>query len=103
MLDRPRSLHFNGKVERVQKTALYEFYSMADLDDPELQARLDEWVFHYNWMRGSYTLGVFHLHPIFLSFYFYYFFIESITIYLGSIIDLGNRISSHRGKLKRKQ
>jgi len=54
---KPRSPHLNGKVERVQKTVLYEFYAMADLDDPELQDRLDEWVFHYNWLRGHGSLG----------------------------------------------
>ena len=30
---------------------------MADFDDPELQARLDEWVFHYNWLRSHGSLG----------------------------------------------
>ena len=54
---KPRWPHLNGKVERVQKTMLYEFYAMADLHDPELQDRLDEWVFHYNWMRGHGSLG----------------------------------------------
>jgi transposase InsO family protein len=53
---KPRSPHLNGKVERVQKTTLYEFYAMADLDAPELQDRLDEWVFHYNWLRGHGSL-----------------------------------------------
>ena len=54
---KPRSPHLNGKVERVQQTVLREFYALADLDDPELQARLDEWVFHYNWMRGHGSIG----------------------------------------------
>jgi len=54
---KPRSPHLNDKVERVQKTILYEFYAMADLDDPELQDRLNEWVFHYNWLRGHGSLG----------------------------------------------
>ncbi len=54
---KPRSPYLNGKVERVQKTVLYEFYAMADLDDPELQDRLDEWVFHYNWLRGHGSLS----------------------------------------------
>lgn len=54
---KPRSPHLNGKVERVQKTVLYEFYAMADLADPALQDRLDEWVFHYNWLRGHRSLG----------------------------------------------
>ena len=54
---KPRSPHLNGKVERVQKTVLYEFYALSDLDDPQLQDRLDEWVFHYNWLRGHGSLG----------------------------------------------
>ena len=54
---KPRSPHLNGKVERVQKTAYYEFYALSDLKDPKLQDRLDEWVFHYNWLRGHGSLG----------------------------------------------
>ena len=54
---KPRSPHLNGKVERAQKTFLAEFYPSVDLDDPELQDRLDEWVFHYNWLRGHGSLG----------------------------------------------
>lgn len=33
-------------------SGLDEFYIMADFDDLELQIRLEEWQFHYNWMRG---------------------------------------------------
>ncbi|RAH95922.1 hypothetical protein DLJ53_33775 [Acuticoccus sediminis] len=36
---RPRSPHLNGKVERVQRTALEEFWPTVDLKDPELDAR----------------------------------------------------------------
>ena len=38
---RPRSPHLNGKVERVQKTALEEFWPTVDLDDPDLGTRRD--------------------------------------------------------------
>jgi hypothetical protein len=44
-------------VERAQKTVLDEFYPLIDLDDPELQARPEEWQFHYNWMRGHGSLA----------------------------------------------
>lgn len=54
---KPRSPHLNGKVERAQKTVVDEFYSLADLDDPELQDRLEEWQFHYNWLRGHGSLA----------------------------------------------
>jgi hypothetical protein len=53
---KPRSLHYKGKVERVQKRVFYEFYAVSDLDDPGLQDRFDEWVFHYNWLRGHGSL-----------------------------------------------
>ena len=33
---RPHSPHLNGKVERVQKTALEEFWPTVDLKDPEI-------------------------------------------------------------------
>lgn len=48
---RPRSPHLNGKVERVQKTALEEFWPTVDLQDPELDDRLAEWQHFYNWFR----------------------------------------------------
>ena len=54
---RPRSPHLNGKVERVQKTALEEFWPTVDLDDPELGARLAEWQHFYNWERPHDSLG----------------------------------------------
>ena len=48
---KPRSPHLNGKVERSQKTDVQEFYSTVHLDDPELEIKLEEWQFHYNWHR----------------------------------------------------
>lgn len=55
--NRPGAPHLNGKVERVQQTILQEFYSTADLDDPELDMRLEEWMFYYNWHRVHGSLG----------------------------------------------
>lgn len=46
---RPRSPHFNGKVERVQKTALREFRPMVDLKDQDLDLKHAEWQHFYNW------------------------------------------------------
>ncbi len=54
---KPASPHLNGKVERSQKTDLDEFYATADLKDPELSDRLDEWQHHYNWHRPHGSLG----------------------------------------------
>ena len=48
---RPRSPHLNGKVERSQKTDIQEFYSTVNLKDPELDYKLEQWQFHYNWHR----------------------------------------------------
>ena len=48
---KPRSPHLNGKVERSHKTDMQEFYSTVSLDDPELENKLEEWQFHYNWHR----------------------------------------------------
>lgn len=48
---RPRSPHLNGKVERVQKTALEEFWPTTDLEAPDLNDRLAEWQHFYNWER----------------------------------------------------
>ncbi|MEM1384990.1 MAG: IS481 family transposase, partial [Pseudomonadota bacterium] len=39
---RPRSPHLNGKVERVQRTALGEFWPPVGLDDPDLEVKLAE-------------------------------------------------------------
>lgn len=47
---RPRSSHLNGKVERVQKTALEEFWPMVD-------RLLAEWQHFYNWERPHDSLG----------------------------------------------
>jgi transposase InsO family protein len=47
--NRPGAPHLNGKVERVQKTMLIEFYATANLDDPQLSLRLAEWQHFYNW------------------------------------------------------
>ena len=41
----------------VIEPVFYEFYAISDLNDPELQDRLDEWVYHYNWLRGHGSLG----------------------------------------------
>lgn len=54
---RPRSPHLNGKVERVQKTALEEFWPTVDPNDPELETRLAEWQHFYNWERPHDSLG----------------------------------------------
>ncbi len=54
---KPRSPHLNGKVERSQKTDLFEFWATADFTDPELPDRLEEWQFYYNWQRPHGSLG----------------------------------------------
>ncbi|TYO97164.1 transposase InsO family protein [Geothermobacter ehrlichii] len=48
---RPASPHLNGKVERSQKTDLFEFWANVDMNDPELGLRIEEWQYHYNWHR----------------------------------------------------
>jgi hypothetical protein len=48
----PCSSHLNGKAERVQNNVLYGFCAMAELDDLESQTYPDEWVSHFNLMRG---------------------------------------------------
>lgn len=53
---KPRSPHLNGKVERSQQTDLQEFYVTANLKDPQLNDRLEEWQFHYNWHRAHSSL-----------------------------------------------
>ena len=53
---RPAAPHLNGKVERVQKTVLEEFYAVVDLTTPRLQDELEEWQFYYNWQRVHGTL-----------------------------------------------
>ena len=54
---KPGSPHLNGKVERSQKTDLQEFWATVDLENPELQDRLEEWQFYYNWLRPHSSLG----------------------------------------------
>ncbi|MFV0644580.1 MAG: IS481 family transposase [Sphingomonadaceae bacterium] len=54
---KPRSPHLNGKVERSHKTDLQEFYATQDINDPELERRLDEWQMFYNWHRPHSSLG----------------------------------------------
>src|SRR5689334_14169536 len=55
----PRSSlpHLNGKVERVQRTALDEFWSSADLADPAVIDRFVEWQRFYNAARPHSSLG----------------------------------------------
>jgi len=54
---RPRSPHLNGKVERVQRTALDEFWSSADLTDPAVADRFAEWQHFYKAARPHSSLG----------------------------------------------
>lgn len=54
---KPYSPHLNGKVERSHSTDLQEFYITANLKDPALNDRLEEWQFHYNWYRPHSSLG----------------------------------------------
>lgn len=53
---KPCSPHLNGKVERSQQTDLQEFYVTANLKDSQLNDRLEEWQFHYNWYRSHSSL-----------------------------------------------
>jgi transposase InsO family protein len=55
--NRPRAPHLNGKVERVQRTALEEFWSTVDPKGPDLAARLEEWRSFYNHHRPHSALG----------------------------------------------
>jgi len=52
----PRTPHLNGKVERVQQTALDEFYAVTDLADPNLELKLSDWETYYNRERIHGTL-----------------------------------------------
>lgn len=49
--NRPAAPHLNGKVERIQQTMLQEFYPTVDLENEDLDFKLDEWLFYYNWHR----------------------------------------------------
>jgi transposase InsO family protein len=53
----PRSPHLNGKVERVQRTVLEEFWPTVDVKAPEIADRLAEWVHYYNWDRQHEALN----------------------------------------------
>jgi transposase InsO family protein len=53
----PRSPHLNGKVERVQRTVLDEFWPTVDSKAPDVGSRLAEWVHHYNWDRQHEALN----------------------------------------------
>jgi transposase InsO family protein len=56
--NRPRAPHLNGKVERVQRTALEEFWGpTVDPKDPALAARLEDWRAFYNHHRPHGALG----------------------------------------------
>jgi transposase InsO family protein len=55
--DRPRAPHLNGKVERVQRTALEEFWPTVGLEAPELPSRLEDWRRFYNQHRPHTSLG----------------------------------------------
>ncbi len=48
---KPGSPHLNGKVERVQRTVLDEFYSTVNLKSNDLEDQLQEWQHFYNWHR----------------------------------------------------
>lgn len=54
---RPAAPHLNGKVERVQKTVLAEFYPTVNLEGVDLQDKLEQWQFYYNWQRIHGSLG----------------------------------------------
>jgi transposase InsO family protein len=54
---KPGSPHLNGKVERSQKTDLYEFYSTVDLDAPDLDEQLAYWQHYYNWEQPHGSLN----------------------------------------------
>jgi transposase InsO family protein len=53
----PRSPHLNGKVERVQRTVLEEFWPTVDARADEVSDQLALWVHHYNWDRPHEALG----------------------------------------------
>jgi transposase InsO family protein len=59
-LNRARRPHLNGKVERVQKTNLEEFYATANLALPlaTLNQQLEDYQDYYNWDRVHGSLGV---------------------------------------------
>jgi transposase InsO family protein len=52
----PRSPHLNGKVERVQRTVLEEFWETANAKATDIGEQLSQWVFYYNWHRPHESL-----------------------------------------------
>jgi hypothetical protein len=55
--NRPRAPHLNGKVERVQRTALEEFWPTVNPKDPTLATRLEGWRTFSNHHRPHGALG----------------------------------------------
>jgi transposase InsO family protein len=55
--NRPRAPYLNGKVERVQRTALEEFWPTVDPEDPGLTAQLEAWRTFYDHHRPHGALG----------------------------------------------
>jgi transposase InsO family protein len=55
--NRPRAPYLNGKVERVQRTALEEFWPTVDPEDPDLGVQLEAWQTFYNHHRPHSALG----------------------------------------------
>jgi transposase InsO family protein len=53
----PRSPQLNGKVERVQRTALEEFWATVDPKADGVEEQLAVWVQYYNWDRAHEALG----------------------------------------------
>lgn len=53
----PRSPHLNGKVERSQLTDRLEFWSRYGWKTKEIEQRLEEWQFEYNWRRPHGSLN----------------------------------------------
>jgi hypothetical protein len=49
--------HLNGKVERVQRTALEEFWPTVDPKNPDLAVQLEAWRAFYNHDRPHSSLG----------------------------------------------
>ena len=56
---RPGALHLIGEVERSQRTDFDEFYSIVDLNAPDLEDQLQGWQHFYNWYRSHGSLGGF--------------------------------------------
>jgi transposase InsO family protein len=52
----PRSPHLNGKVERVQRTVLEEFWDAADAKAADIGEQLAQWASYYNWHRPHESL-----------------------------------------------